>query len=466
MTLGEYTQYWESYIGAGYPPSMESLYLKDWHFTRDFPGYPAYTTPNYFNSDWLNEFWDRRSDEVDDYRFVYMGPKGSWTPFHADVFRSFSWSANICGRKKWILFPPGEEDNLRDSLGNLVYDVFSANLKDVTKYPQYQQVHKPFEVYQEEGEIIYVPSGWHHQVHNMEDTISINHNWINGCNIDLCWTFLMENLADVQREIADCATMDGWNEQCQIILKASSGINFEEFFRFISTVATNRLASLKQLCTWKGKTHGDVNGKLLSIEKSKRFRKGIVENVKDDTRTDACANFVSCVSDSTYYDGNDGQRNDTKANAARHCTDACCSHSASGDRVLKEVSSRNHSIQATEGGTCGATISSHTSLQNTSCDFTHGVLLDSEQTKNDVDLDSSKSSPFSSTSFRMDSFHGSCHEQSMINQNKCQIIFDLQRLEYVLSAMLQKAEFSSIDFREYSPCPEELLLSLSQVFKK
>lgn len=30
------------------------------------------------------------------------------TPFHADVFRSFSWSANICGRKKWIFYPPGE----------------------------------------------------------------------------------------------------------------------------------------------------------------------------------------------------------------------------------------------------------------------------------------------------------------------------------------------------------------------
>ena len=29
------------------------------------------------------------------------------TPFHADVFQSYSWSANICGTKKWWLFPPG-----------------------------------------------------------------------------------------------------------------------------------------------------------------------------------------------------------------------------------------------------------------------------------------------------------------------------------------------------------------------
>ena len=29
------------------------------------------------------------------------------TPFHADVLRSYSWSANVCGRKKWIIYPRG-----------------------------------------------------------------------------------------------------------------------------------------------------------------------------------------------------------------------------------------------------------------------------------------------------------------------------------------------------------------------
>lgn len=46
------------------------------HFYRDFPEHNVYTTPVFFSSDWLNEYWDAL--EVDDYRFVYMGPKGSW----------------------------------------------------------------------------------------------------------------------------------------------------------------------------------------------------------------------------------------------------------------------------------------------------------------------------------------------------------------------------------------------------
>lgn len=76
---------------------------------RDFPGYSVYQTPTALCSDWMNEFWDvwEGKGQTDDYRFVYMGPTGSWTPFHADVLHSYSWSANICGRKKWIFFPPG-----------------------------------------------------------------------------------------------------------------------------------------------------------------------------------------------------------------------------------------------------------------------------------------------------------------------------------------------------------------------
>ena len=51
------------------------------------------------------------------------------------------------------------------------------------KFPNVSQVERSYEVIQETGDVIFVPSGWHHQVHNLEDTISINHNWFNGANI-------------------------------------------------------------------------------------------------------------------------------------------------------------------------------------------------------------------------------------------------------------------------------------------
>ena len=49
-------------------------------FFRQFPEYEAYDVPPFFRSDWMNEFWDGQ-DDSDDYRFVYIGPKGSWYVF-------------------------------------------------------------------------------------------------------------------------------------------------------------------------------------------------------------------------------------------------------------------------------------------------------------------------------------------------------------------------------------------------
>ena len=41
--------------------------------------------------------------------------RGTRTPLHHDVLFSHSWSANICGRKHWIFYPPDVSQKLLDS---------------------------------------------------------------------------------------------------------------------------------------------------------------------------------------------------------------------------------------------------------------------------------------------------------------------------------------------------------------
>ncbi|XP_019624929.1 PREDICTED: jmjC domain-containing protein 4-like isoform X1 [Branchiostoma belcheri] len=245
MILAEFLDYWQDLYTSEHTPGKPCLYLKDWHFCRACPDYGAYETPVFFQSDWLNEFWDLRYRGADDYRFVYMGPKGSWTPLHADVFHSYSWSANICGRKQWLFFPPGQEEQLRDTTGSLVYDVRSEELLNSKRYPHYHKDTRPMEVIQGPGEVVFVPSGWHHQVYNMEDTISINHNWVNCCNVHMMWSFLQAELCRVQQAISDCTDMEDWHGHCQVMLKASSGINYEEFVDFLVCIAERRLHDLQ-----------------------------------------------------------------------------------------------------------------------------------------------------------------------------------------------------------------------------
>ncbi|KAI3997703.1 hypothetical protein MKX01_040676, partial [Papaver californicum] len=243
---------------SSWEDSNESLlYLKDWHFVKEYPDYIAYTTPLFFRDDWLNLYLDSYNMHMDetsqdtndvncsDYRFVYMGSKGTWTPLHADVFRSYSWSANVCGRKKWHLLSPSQSQLVFDRhMKSSVYDIF-ADVSE-TKFPGFKKAIW-LECIQEQNEVIFVPSGWYHQVQNMEDTISINHNWFNAHNLSWVWKLLLKDYKEAKGYIEDIRDIcDDFEGLCQRNLAINTGMNFSDFFIFIIRLS---LANLIQLCS-------------------------------------------------------------------------------------------------------------------------------------------------------------------------------------------------------------------------
>uniref|UniRef100_A0A0A0LNV5 JmjC domain-containing protein n=2 Tax=Cucumis sativus TaxID=3659 RepID=A0A0A0LNV5_CUCSA len=222
------------------------LYLKDWHFVKEYLNYTAYSTPHFVCDDWLNLYLDsyrmhrdpdsyQEKDEIScsDYRFVYMGAKGSWTPLHADVFRSYSWSANVCGKKQWFLLPPSQSHLVFDrNMKACIYNIFD----DISEYlfPGFKKATW-LECIQEQNEIIFVPSGWYHQVHNLDDTVSINHNWFNSYN--LCWVLdlMLRDYNEAKEYIEDIRDIcDDFEGLCQRNLAANTGMNFYDFFIFLA----------------------------------------------------------------------------------------------------------------------------------------------------------------------------------------------------------------------------------------
>ena len=71
--------------------------------------------------------------------------------------RSYSWSANVCGQKEWLLYPPGEEELLRSHLGSLPFDITSQELEDRRMFPNAGRACRPIRVIQGPGEVIFVP---------------------------------------------------------------------------------------------------------------------------------------------------------------------------------------------------------------------------------------------------------------------------------------------------------------------
>jgi hypothetical protein len=203
MTVSEYADWWEIHhdsepttasLDLEPDPDAPLLYLKDWKFVAVHPDWKAYEWPLYFRDDWLNGAMG------DAYRFIYLGPKGTSTRLHADVLRSFSWSTNVCGRKRWYLVPPQYTYLLMDCFGQALASHLTADLVhgvevDSLLFPGLKYARRyAIEVVQEAGETIFVPSKWYHTVENLEPTLSINHNWLNGANIRWSWETLQAEL--------------------------------------------------------------------------------------------------------------------------------------------------------------------------------------------------------------------------------------------------------------------------------
>ena len=225
----------------------QKLYLKDWNFAKENPDYKLYTCPAYFKEDWLNEheqdhasdhrfvylgpagtFTPLHKDVLNSFRFGLYALQFCRVRLHSQHRHSHcvfspaplcSWSVNLIGRKRWWMLPPGSEDalthpttgkmpfDLRDALDDLQPCVSTAATKKVAKLgskalmagwgQELAELLLPQEVKQEgdetvtqllefeqgEDEVLFVPSGWWHQVLNEAPTLSINHNWLNAANV-------------------------------------------------------------------------------------------------------------------------------------------------------------------------------------------------------------------------------------------------------------------------------------------
>lgn len=178
-------------------------YLKDWHLQLRLSE-SLYTVPDHFAGDLLNGFFLKFTDG--DYRFTYWGPAGSTTPIHSDVLNSFSWSLNVHGTKEWTFYHPVGSQTLI--------------------------------IRQHRGECMFVPAGWKHSVVNLEETLSINHNWITEANIDLTWECILSESNAVEDELKAWGNID-W-ESRESMLRGCVGLDITAFLLMLLVGITDK----------------------------------------------------------------------------------------------------------------------------------------------------------------------------------------------------------------------------------
>ena len=101
--------------------------------------------------------------------FFWFGSAGTITPLHYDQANLMM--VQIYGRKKWQIIPPIYTPFLYNNVG--VFSEVDCEKPDYNKYPLFEEV-KIIEVVLEPGEIIFVPTGWWHQVKSLEISVSLS----------------------------------------------------------------------------------------------------------------------------------------------------------------------------------------------------------------------------------------------------------------------------------------------------
>ncbi len=113
---------------------------------------------------------------------MWMGSGEQVTPLHYDPAENLN--CTIMGRKRWILFPPDEAENLMVD-GNTGKDGMLSNMDDLIAGGEWRggPVKVAYDVETAPGQILYMPAGWsHHVLSCREPSAAINfwfidHTW-------------------------------------------------------------------------------------------------------------------------------------------------------------------------------------------------------------------------------------------------------------------------------------------------
>lgn len=121
----------------------------------------------------------------------------------------------------------------------MVYDIRDV---DKEQFPKFEQARRVV-IYQKDGETVFVPSGWFHQVVNIGAAISINHNWCNASGLVYTYQSLRKDLRDCEFAIAD--VREGMSDveftaECQKLLLAHSGWDWSIFLSILCCIVKHR----------------------------------------------------------------------------------------------------------------------------------------------------------------------------------------------------------------------------------
>ncbi len=117
------------------------------------------------NADWYNS----------GFGWIFIGPTGTLSPLHLDLFGTHAWLAQFSGRKRFLLFPRNDFPHVYDGAPDFINP-------DLEQYPRLAETC-PVLAELQPGEVIFIPEGWAHHVVSLSPSISLTFNFVDESNM-------------------------------------------------------------------------------------------------------------------------------------------------------------------------------------------------------------------------------------------------------------------------------------------
>lgn len=173
-------------LGNTYVHRGATPYIQDWVLLDIHPELQEHVElPEWFRN-WERSLWKIFRPRTPYYDVVALaGPAGATTYLHRDRFRTHAWLAQLVGRKRWTIFPPNQYSLMyKKHVEAGAQPWVNIAKPDLERFPGFRHA-TPIEFVLRPGELIFVPSGWLHQVTSLDATISLSGNYVDGSNIAL-----------------------------------------------------------------------------------------------------------------------------------------------------------------------------------------------------------------------------------------------------------------------------------------
>ena len=199
-----------------------------------------------------------------DHTWAIIGGNHSGSVFHIDPNCTHAWNAAICGRKRWIFYPPGvTPPGVHPSAdGDSVALPLSVGEWILTFWREHQHAkatappsRRPLECTAFPGDVVFVPHGWWHMVINLDRVnVAITHNYVSRSNLGNVLRFLKckEDQISGCRDRAESIKPDKLHATFTAVLQDHFGKDTEWLIQ-----AQQQSASRWTCKAWKDDDHGD-----------------------------------------------------------------------------------------------------------------------------------------------------------------------------------------------------------------